>query len=244
MPQVPAVVLPRTKTQEHETKEHVLRTSFSVLEDYWHAKGGEVASKSGMERIYELIPKEAFLEVPFEEIDKKNIAGVNKLRYGVLTYTWSDMPWKDILDKLEEERAGRSDVDWFWIDIFCVDQTLPAEEKMRTIKQTVPIYQNASEHHILGLRTLQRGWCLCEISARKKKPEIVKFHTQFKTPTTQDVERAAIDKYRAAADTAAAISFENCEFSKNTDRPLVEKVVFDSNLLPGPMPSQPRRPCV
>ena len=95
---------------------------------------------------------------------------------------------------------------------------------MRTIKQTVPIYSNASEHHILGYRTLQRGWCLCELSAREDlgKPgaQGVTIHTGFQTQTTQDAESAAIENF----ETEAAPTFKKCEFSKNTDRPLVEKV--------------------
>jgi hypothetical protein len=31
---------------------------------------------------------------------------------------------------------------------------------MKTIKQTVTLYSKASEHHILGYRTLRRGWCV------------------------------------------------------------------------------------
>ena len=105
----------------------------------------ELNSERQMKSISKLLPDDAFVKVAFEDLGTTS--------YGVLTYTWNGMPWRDILEELKGTK-----LDLFWIDIFCVNQALAPEEKMRTIKQTVTLYSKASEHHIMGYRTLRRGW--------------------------------------------------------------------------------------
>ena len=108
----------------------------------------ELNSERQTKSISKLLPDDAFVKVAFEDVGATS--------YGVLTYTWNGMPWRDILEELEG--ANGTKLDLFWIDIFCVNQALAPEEKMKTIKQTVPLYSMASEHHIMGYRTLRRGW--------------------------------------------------------------------------------------
>ena len=178
--------------------------------------------------ICDLLPKDAFVDVRFEDL----VAGRAE-KYGVLTYPWSDMSWRDILLKLADSEKG-SKLELFWIDIFCVNQALVPEEKMRTIKQTVTIYSNASEHHILGYRTLRRGWCLCELSARKEENESVRemfsaargitVHTGFKSESTQTQEERTIEEFGIEE---YAPAFDTCEFSKETDRPLVARLIIE-----------------
>ena len=69
-----------------------LKTSYNLLEEFWEKQGF----------IQNLLEEGAFKEVPFEELPKEE--------YGVLTYTWSGMPWKDILLNLKDARA-----ELFWI---------------------------------------------------------------------------------------------------------------------------------
>jgi len=173
-------------------------TSFNVLEDFW----------SSDKTIYDLLPPEAFEEVKWEHFREKT--------YGVLTYTWRLMQWADILEKLKD-----TETELFWIDIFCINQRLEPEQKMRTIKQTLTIYGQASEHHILGYRTLRRGWCLCELSARRDHtPDI---HSGFQDAETQAEERAAIEQFNSLVPT-----FSNCKFTKATDRPVVKRVIVEA----------------
>ena len=105
----------------------------------------ELNTERQVKSISKLLPDDAFVKVAFEDLGTTS--------YGVLTYTWNGMPWRDILEELKGTK-----LDLFWIDIFCVNQALAPEEKMKTIKQTVPLYSMASEHHIMGYRTLRRGW--------------------------------------------------------------------------------------
>ena len=108
----------------------------------------ELNTERQVKSISKLLPDDAFVKVAFEDLGTTS--------YGVLTYTWNGMPWRDILEELNG--ANGTKLDLFWIDIFCVNQALAPEEKMRTIKQTVTLYSKASEHHIMGYRTLRRGW--------------------------------------------------------------------------------------
>ena len=108
-----------------------------------------------------------------------------------------------------------------------MDQTLAADEKMRTIKQTMAIYRDACEHHILGYRTFRRGWCVRELSARKKESGTVEqmlkeihIHTEFATPTVQAEEEAAIKDLETIPCT-----FAQTEFSKETDRAVVKRMI-------------------
>ena len=192
--------------------------------------------------ISKLLPDDAFVKVAFEELGATT--------YGVLTYPWIGMPWRDILLKLKG-----TELEFFWIDIFCVNQALAPDEKMKTIKQTVTLYSKASEHHILGYRTLRRGWCvhhhhlhrvpfahtlrhrscqspcrcLCELSARREGKtmdhmfEGITVHTGFENTHTQASEEEAIEFFGQKG----APTFDTCEFSKETDRPLVAKLIKD-----------------
>ena len=131
---------------------------------------------------------------------------------------------------------------------------------MKTIKQTVTLYSKASEHHILGYRTLRRGWCvhhhhlhrvppahslthrscqspcrcLCELSARREGKMSLRtsvnldemgitVHTGFENAHTQASEEQAIEFFGEYG----APTFATCEFSKDTDRPLVAKLIVD-----------------
>lgn len=180
-------------------------TSFNVLEDFW-AEGRSID---------DLLPSDAFVKVPWEQLDSQT--------FGVLTYTWQLMQWRDILLKLQG-----TEMELFWIDIFCIDQRLESEEKMRTIKQTLKIYAHAKEHHVLGLRTLRRGWCLCELSARRgawdeegHKSEI---HSDFEDEETREEEERAIKQFTAEN---GVPTFSRCEFTKATDRPVVKRLVLE-----------------
>ena len=67
-------------------------TSYDLLHEHWEKQGS----------IDNLLPSDAFKEVPFKDLGDE--------KYGVLTYTWSGMPWKDILCKLKGTGLA-----FFWI---------------------------------------------------------------------------------------------------------------------------------
>ena len=79
-----------------------LRTSYTVLDEYWRDKKAEAEAREGSP-IDSLIDPSAFEKIPFSQLAQTE--------YGVLTYPWSGMPWKDILLKLKDTK-----VKLFWIE--------------------------------------------------------------------------------------------------------------------------------
>ena len=131
-----------------------------------HGTGGPTWS----ELMHELgmVEETEFKVVSFEEMESFN--------FKVITYTWADSRWKEMLDAL-----SRVDPEAFegsyWIDILCLDQLHP--DKMETIKHSHKIYRLASVYHVIGLGTLDRLWCLSELSTWAKKRGQVGLVTGF-----------------------------------------------------------------
>ena len=53
---------------------------------------------------------------------------------------------------------------WFWIDIFCLDQQHP--DKMETIKRSNEIYALAKYYFVIGLACFNRLWCTMELACK------------------------------------------------------------------------------
>jgi len=121
----------------------------------------EIMQKLGMFTAHD------FVWVTFEALHQK--------KYTVLTYTWADSPWEDIVDgllKLPEEKChGLSDGSPLWIDVFCLDQFHP--EKMCTIMKSEDIYSCATYYYVIGLAIFDRVWCLAEICSVDDKKRVL-----------------------------------------------------------------------
>ena len=106
-------------------------TSQAVLEKHWHSE------KKSVDDIF---PREAFVDVPWAELEKT--------KYAVLTYSWAECPWLELITALRTKGMFGKKANLAWIDIFCLDQN--AADKMETIKRTPSIIGMATEHHVMG----------------------------------------------------------------------------------------------
>ena len=88
----------------------------------------------------DIFPPEVFVEVPWSQM--------KQTRYAVLTYSWGEAPWLELITALRKRGMFGKQADLAWIDIFCVDQN--ADDKMETIKRTASIVGMATEHHVMG----------------------------------------------------------------------------------------------
>ena len=95
--------------------------------------------------------------------------------YTVLTYTWADSKWSEMLkawlDLPKEKLDGLTDDSLLWIDIFCLDQFLP--DKMDTIRKSAIIYGYATKYYVIGLAIFDRVWCLAEIASVDQKKMVL-----------------------------------------------------------------------
>jgi hypothetical protein len=91
--------------------------------------------------------------------------------FTVLTYTWADSKWSEMLkawlDLPKEKLDGLTDDSLLWIDIFCLDQFHP--DKMDTIRKSADIYGYATRYYVIGLAIFDRVWCLAEIASVDQK---------------------------------------------------------------------------
>jgi hypothetical protein len=91
--------------------------------------------------------------------------------YIVLTYTWADSKWSEMLRawlRLPQEKLdGLTDDSLLWIDIFCLDQF--HRDKMGTIVKSAEIYGYAAKYYVFGLAIFDRVWCLAEIASVDKE---------------------------------------------------------------------------
>ena len=156
------------------------------MEEYYKVGGGTKSKKtnekgqsfdvwsggpSQMEimRNLNMFEEGAFKWITFEELE------LRQTEYTVLTYTWADSRWSEMLKawlKLPEEKLdGLTDDSLLWIDIFCLDQFHP--DKMDTIRKSADIYRYATKYYVIGLAIFDRVWCLAEICSVDPKKMVL-----------------------------------------------------------------------
>ncbi|KAL1525194.1 hypothetical protein AB1Y20_020064 [Prymnesium parvum] len=207
------ILLLRTDALLKKTSELSL-TSDQVNEKYWQKQG----SVSGIFR------DEDFKAVKLVDISAED--------YAVLSYPWNGSIWSDMARVLKT----RLRAEFVWIDIFCLNQT--KVDKIQTIREAASIYADASEYHFLGARCLNRGWCMYELAAAVS-PQLC-LSADFGTNCrTYAVEMEFLDKQKREAakrtgsgskkvqDILAVLSprFDECQFSVEADRAIVQKFV-------------------
>merc|ERR1712037_138841 len=84
-----------------------------------------------------------------------------------MTYCWGNEHdkgnysyWSDMVQSV----MPHSRAPYWWIDVLCLPQH-DESAKMPTVRRSHKIYENAKEYHIIGYRTLLRGWCISEMGA-------------------------------------------------------------------------------
>ena len=90
-----------------------------------------------------------FVVVTFENLEH--------FEYSVLSYTWNDSPWKELVGGLQLVLWpwGMKKV-FFWLDIFCLDQF--KADKMKSIFRSNAIYGWAVKYYVMGLAIFDRVW--------------------------------------------------------------------------------------
>ena len=121
---------------------------------------------------------------------------------------------------------------WFWIDIFCLDQQHP--DKMETIKRSNEIYALAKYYFVIGLACFNRLWCTMELACKLggqsgANTDVVV--TGFPVGRVRGGVRA--EGFLARREHAYALSqlekdptFETCRYTSATDVPIVKEKIL------------------
>ena len=175
-----------------------------------HSDGGgsqmEIMQKLGM-----FEDTGAFEWITFEQLPKTE--------YTVLTYTWADSKWSEMLKAWlnlpEEKLEGLTDDSLLWIDIFCLDQFHP--DKMDTIRKSADIYGYATKYYVIGLAIFDRVWCLAEICSvdQEKMVLVDKFERDSFLDRREDVYKT----FNLSSDP----TFQNSRCFKEEDRATVKE---------------------
>ena len=113
---------------------------------------------------------------------------------------------------------------WFWIDIFCLDQQHP--DKMETIKRSNEIYALAKYYFVIGLACFNRLWCTMELACKLggqngANTDVVVTDFDFNKGLLGRREHvywvSQLDKDP---------TFETCRYTSATDVPIVEEKIL------------------
>ena len=136
-----------------------------ILNEYWRIE----------KQIYSLISKTGsdgrsnFKKVKFSSLIDES--------YAVISYQWVKS-WDEIIKYLTDPNNPVQD-EWIWVDVICLDQN--DKNKILTIKNSEIIYRNATEHHIVEVSSLGRGWVVYEISSiRRDKVRMFSYNHIYK----------------------------------------------------------------
>ena len=142
----------------------------------------------------------------------------------VLTYTWNDSPAREQyrpLNKKMEAQGIDMSAQWFWIDIFCLDQQHP--DKMETIKRSNEIYALAKYYFVIGLACFNRLWCTMELACK----------LGGQNGANTDVVVTDFEGLLGRREEAYALSqldkdptFETCRYTSATDVPIVKEKIL------------------
>jgi len=112
---------------------------------------------------------------------------------------------------------------WFWIDIFCLDQQHP--DKMETIKRSNEIYALAKYYFVIGLACFNRLWCTMELAC--------KLGGHGENGANTDVVVTDLEGLLRRRERAYALSqltkdptFETCRYTSATDVPIVKEKIL------------------
>ena len=110
---------------------------------------------------------------------------------------------------------------WFWIDIFCLDQQHP--DKMETIKRSNEIYALAKYYFVIGLACFNRLWCTMELACK----------LGGQNGANTDVVVTDFEGLLGRREDAYAMSqlnkdptFETCRYTSATDVPIVKEKIL------------------
>ena len=116
------------------------------------------------------------------------------------------------------------DAQWFWIDIFCLDQQHP--DKMETIKRSNEIYALAKYYFVIGLACFNRLWCTMELACK----------LGGQNGANTDVVVTDFEGFLGRREEAYAVSllfelnkdptFETCRYTSATDVPIVKEKIL------------------
>lgn len=177
-------------------------SSEQVLKAYWEKKGS----------IDELVNDSDFLYCRWEDLPR--------IEYAVITYTWTS-PWYAIVNALQREHSELPD--YFWIDVFCQDQT--SKYLKTVIRRTAEIYGNACSYHVMGAHCFARGWCLYEVAVANARPI---FYTIF-FPELTEQQYTFVHELRRRKSYKPGITifleFHQCSFRRERDRAVIRRLI-------------------
>ena len=127
------------------------------------------------------------------------------------------------MNKKMEAQVIDMSAQWFWIDIFCLDQQHP--DKMETIKRSNEIYALAKYYFVIGLACFNRLWCTMELAC--------KLGGQNGANTDVVVTDFDFEGFLGRREIAYAFSqldkdptFETCRYTSATDVPIVKEKIL------------------
>ena len=125
------------------------------------------------------------------------------------------------MNKKMEAQGIDMSAQWFWIDIFCLDQQHP--DKMETIKRSNEIYALAKYYFVIGLACFNRLWCTMELACK----------LGGQNGANTDVVVTDFEGLLGRREEAYALSqldkdptFETCRYTSATDVPIVEEKIL------------------
>ena len=142
----------------------------------------------------------------------------------VLTYTWNDSPVREQygpLNKKMEAQGIDMSAQWFWIDIFCLDQQHP--DKMETIKRSNEIYALAKYYFVIGLACFNRLWCTMELACKLGGQNGA--NTDVVVTDFEGFLRRREEAY-VHSHFSKDPTFEACRYTSATDVPIVKEKIL------------------
>jgi hypothetical protein len=150
----------------------------------------------------------------------------------VLTYTWNDSPVREQYGPLNKKMESQvipidMSAQWFWIDIFCLDQQHP--DKMETIKRSNEIYALSKYYFVIGLACFNRLWCTRELACKLGGRNGV----NAEVVASRCLGAFDFEGFLGRRERAYALSqlrkdptFETCRYTSATDVPLVKEKIL------------------
>ena len=151
-------------------------------------------------------------------------------KHSVITYTWNDSPAREQYGPLNKKMKAQGidmSAQWFWIDIFCLDQQHP--DKMETIKRSNEIYALAKYYFVIGLACFNRLWCTMELACKLGGRNGV----NAEVVASRCLGAFDFEGFLGRRERAYALSqlrkdptFETCRYTSATDVPLVKEKIL------------------
>ena len=171
----------------------------------------------------------------FQDADFKIATFVDLKKYkshSVITYTWNDSPAREQYGPLNKKMESQvipidMSAQWFWIDIFCLDQQHP--DKMETIKRSNEIYALSKYYFVIGLACFNRLWCTRELACKLGGRNGV----NAEVVASRCLGAFDFEGFLGRRERAYALSqlrkdptFETCRYTSATDVPIVKEKIL------------------